>query len=300
MIPYSATLGYSTLLDRLSEESVVELDRLLREVEGLPPGVQQEALMDLLPELGDQYVGASSLVSAQFFAELQEMQGIRNPIAPETLDSVPRPRWHALAGWGTSGSVFERGGAALMYSLVSGGLTKILTEVASDTMIGNAELQGGNLSAQRVPRPGCCAWCGMLASRGAVYTAETAGKVVGRGVPVGQGKGRGTKGKGRGIKARGSRRMGEDYHDHCRCRVVILTDKNEAELQSTADKYYDAYADAYKATGKNVERNVITYMDENGDRHNLYEWVDQEGDILSDKQRRSRIVAHMREELGVK
>ena len=299
MIPYSATLGYSTLLDRLSTAAVVDLERVLREVDGLPLEVQREALMDLLPELGDQYANASSLVSAQFFAELQDMQDIRNPIAPETLDGVPRSQWHALAGWSTSGSVFERGGAALMFSLMSGGLTKALAEAAADTMIGNAELQGG-LSAQRVPRPGSCAFCGMLASRGAVYTAETGGKVVGRGVPVGQGKGRGSKGRGRGIKPRGSRRVGEDFHDHCRCRVVVLTDKNEAELQATADKYYDAYADAYKATGKNVERNVITYMTDDGSRHNLYEWVDEEGDVLSDKQRRNRIVAEMRQSLGVK
>lgn len=300
MIPYSATQGYATLLDRLSAAAVVDLDTLMRGVADEPLEVQREALMDMLPLLGDEYAGASSMVSAQFFSELQDMQGIRNPIEPEVLTGVDRARWHALAGWGASGSVFERGGAMLMYSLISGGLTKTLAEMAADTMIGNAEIQGGNLSAQRVPRPGSCAWCGMLASRGAVYTAETAGKVVGRGVPVGQGRGRGTKGKGRGIKPRGSRRMGEDFHDHCRCRVVILTDKNEAELQATADKYYDSYADAYKATGKNVERNVITYMDTNGDRHNLYEWVDEEGDILSDKQRRSRIVAHMREDLGVK
>lgn len=140
----------------------------------------------------------------------------------------------------------------------------------------------------------------MLASRGAAYTAETGGKVVGRGVPVGQGRGRGSKGRGRGIKPRGSQRIGEDFHDHCRCKVVILTDKNEAELQATAEKYYDAYADAYKATGKNVERNVISYMDTAGNRHNLYEWVDEGGDVLSDKQRRNRIVAEMRESLGVK
>lgn len=299
MIPYSATLSYSTLLDQLSVAALADLDRLLRTVEGEPLDVQREALMDLLPLLGDEYVGASSLVSAQFFAELQVMQEIPKPIAPETLDGFERSRWHALAGWGARGSVFEQGGAMLMYSLVSGGLTKALTEAAADTMIGNAELQGG-LSAQRVPRPGCCAWCGMLASRGAVYTAETGGKVVGRGVPVGQGKGRGSKGRGRGIKPRGSRRVGEDFHDHCRCRVVVLTDKNEAELQATADKYYDAYADAYKATGKNVERNVITYMTEDGSRHNLYEWVDEEGDVLSDKQRRNRIVAEMRQSLGVK
>lgn len=298
MIPYSATQGYSMLLDRISESALVDLDRVMLGLAGEPVEVQREALMDLLPELGDEYVGASSLVSAQFFTDLQEMQGVRRPVQAESLTGADRGRWHALAGWGARGSVFEAGGAALMYSLIAGGLVKTLTESASDTMIGNAEAQGG-MRSQRVARPGCCAFCGMLASRGAVYTAETGGKVVGRGVPVGQGRGWGSKGRGRGIKARGSQRLGEEFHDHCRCRVVVLTENNEAELQSEADKYYDAYVDAYKATGENVERNVITYMDDEGQRHNLYEWVDDAGDVLSDKQRRNKIVAQMRSDLGV-
>lgn len=300
MIPLSATLGYSTLLSRLSDSALVELDRVMASVVTESPAVQREALMDLLPILGNQYVGASSLVSAEFFTELQAMNEIRKPIAAETLDDVDTSRWHSLARWGTQPSMFEQGGTALVYSLLAGGLTKILTESAADTMIGNAELQG-DMYSQRVPRPGCCGFCGMLASRFAGYKSkESAGQVVGRGVPVGKGRGRGSKGKGRGIKTRGSRKLGEDFHDYCRCRIVVVTEGNEVELQATADKYYEAYREAYDKADQGLVRVETTYKIGPGDYKTKYSWADNDGAAVSPEGRVKMIVASMRDELGVK
>ena len=94
-------------------------------------------------------------------------------------------------------------------------------------MIGNMEADvKTRWRYQRVPRVNCCAFCGMLATRGAVYTsAGSAGSVVGAGVPVtpdGEKRKRG--GQGKGIKPRGSRRLGEDYHDNCYCTVTAVKD----------------------------------------------------------------------------
>ena len=301
MIPYSATLGYATLLDRLSAAALADLDRLLRAVQDEPIEIQREALMDLLPELGDEYVGASSLVSAQFFDEIQSMMMVSKPVEPQVITSASRARWHALAGWGARGSVIEQGGTMLMYSLLSGGLTKTLTELAADTMIGNAELLNGAQSEfyvgyQRVPRPGCCAFCGMLASRGAAYSSEeSAGKVVGRGRPVGSHK------LAKGINPRGSQRAGEKFHDHCRCSVVAVSESMYAEMQADADRYYEAYKAARgEATGK-LEWNTTEWMAPDGTRHHVSEWVDEQGDTFkADNRLTKRIVAEMRDSLGVK
>lgn len=294
MIPLSATLGYSALLERLSDSALVELDRVMASVANESPRVQREALMDLMPLLGDQYVGASSLVSAEFFTELQAMNEIRNPIAAETLDKVEPGRWHALVGWGAQGSMFEQGGAALVYSLLSGGLTKILTESAADTIIGNAGLQGG-MRSQRVPRPGCCAFCGMLASRFAEYTSgSSAGKVVGRGKPIGSHR------LSKGIRSRGSRAVGEDFHDYCRCRIVAVTEKNEVQLQSTAEKYYDAYRDSADKVndGLKLERTDVKLSD--GTIKSTNRWVNAAGSARSSKETTGDILAAMRLDLGVK
>ena len=156
LIPYSVTQGYSILRKALTDQALVDLDQLMRSVADEPPAVQREALMDLLPALGDQYASATGEVAAVFSGELMELQGVKNPVAPETL-ALPEPGiWHALVGYGTTDRVLERGGALLMYSLLSGGLTKRLTEFAADTMIGNGTIQSVSTSAARVPKPGCC------------------------------------------------------------------------------------------------------------------------------------------------
>lgn len=299
LIPYSVTQGYSLLRGALSDAALVELDRLMRSFAGESPAVQREALLDLLPVLGNQYASATGEVAAAFSGELMELQEVKKPVAPEVLALPPAQSWQALAGWGTSDRVMERGGMLLAYSMLAGGLTKRLTEFAADTMIGNASIQSVATSAARVPKPGCCAFCGMLASRGAVYSTESAGVVGGRGIPVGQGKGRGSKGRGRGIKTRGSREIGEDFHDHCRCEVVALTAGNEAQLQADADKYYEAYRESADKVNDGLTLKVTDVSTEERLK-NKYEWVNAKGEARSAKERTADIVSAMRLDLGVK
>lgn len=299
LIPYSATQSYSLLRSALSDAALVDLDKIMRASANESPAVQREALMDLLPALGNQYASATGEVAAVFSGELMELQGVKKPAAPETLALPPAQSWFALAGFGASDRVMERGGMLLAYSLISGGLTKRLTEFAADTMIGNASIQSVSTSAARVPKPGCCAWCGMLASRGAVYSTESAGVVGGRGVPVGEGKGRGSFGKGRGVKTRGSRAIGESFHDHCRCEVVALTAGNEAQLQADADRYYEAYRDSADKVNDGLTLKVTDVSTEERLK-SKYEWVNAKGEARSPKERTADIVSAMRLDLGVK
>lgn len=299
LVPYSVTQSYSLLRARLSDSALVELDKIMRAVADESPVVQREAMMDLLPALGNQYASATGEVAAVFSGELMDLQDVKKPVAPETLALPPAQSWFALAGFGLSDRTLERGGMMLAYSLIAGGMTKRLTEFAADTMIGNASIQSVATSAARVPKPGCCAWCGMLASRGAVYSTESAGVVGGRGVPVGQGKGRGSFGKGRGIKARGSRAIGESFHDHCRCEVVALTAGNEAQLQADADRYYEAYRESADKVNDGLTLKVTDVSTE-GRLKNKYEWVNAKGEARNAKERTADIVAAMRLDLGVK
>lgn len=300
LIPYTATAGYSHLLDVLSDSAVVELDRLLAQIQNEPLEVQREAVFELLPALGQQYAGAASDISAEFFTELQDMNEVRKPIKPDVLPPVDPERWQSLAGWATSDRAFEQGGHLLMYSLLSGGLTRILSEWSADTIVGNAEAQGG-MRAQRVPRPGCCAFCGMLASRYAEYkSTKSAGEVVGRGVPVGKGKGRGLYGRGTGLRPRGSRQLGQDFHDFCRCRIVAVTEKNEVELQATAEKYYESYADAYQHVRDGQTLRATEYEVGDGRTKNKYEWFDSSNRVRSSQDSTKDILAKMRQDLGVK
>ena len=248
MIPYSAVSSYSLALDQLSVAALGDLRALLDGLEGTSPERTQRILHEAFPEVFDPFVSASSAVSASFYEEVRDMSGVKGSFAAQTLDSVETDRWRSLVGFGTAPAVFEQGGMALVYSLLSGGLTRVLTEMAADTVIGNAGIDPAPMSYQRVPQPGCCAFCGMLASRGASETTsysseESALRVVGRGVPVEKTRGR-RGGQGKGIGARGSRKIGEKFHDHCKCRAVPVTEGNSVQMQADAEKYFDAYGTA--------------------------------------------------------
>lgn len=244
MIPYSAVNSYSLTLDQLSVAALADLRALLDGLQGESPERTQQILIEAFPEVFDPFAAASSAVSASFYEEVRDMSDVKGSFAVQTLDTVDVGRWSALVGFGTAPAIFEQGGSALVYSLLSGGLTRVLTEMAADTVIGNASLDPAPMSYQRVPQPGCCAFCGMLASRGASYSSrESAMGVVGRGVPVDKTRGK-RGGQGKGIGARGSRKLGEKFHDHCKCRAVPVTAGNSVQLQAGADKYFDAYADA--------------------------------------------------------
>ncbi|GAA0200676.1 hypothetical protein [Glutamicibacter creatinolyticus] len=293
MIRSAVTAEYQNLLNVVRDTADAGLRALLMEIMGLPPAQQREALHDILPTLGAQYSDMTSEVSTVFFDSLMEMQSVKKPVPSDLLDPMDKKRWHALVGWGASDTTFDNGGMLLMQQLITGGMNRILTEVAGDTMIGNAMLQSELMRAQRVPQPGCCNFCAMLASRFAEYkSAESAGRVVGRGVPVGQGKGHGSFGKGRGIKTRGTRKLGEKYHDHCRCSIVIVTEDNYAELQAGADRYYEAYKEAAENVNSGLTLKVTDISSETRLK-NKYEWVKADGTLTTPKSRTREIVRAM-------
>lgn len=243
MIPLSLVRGYDTTLTQLSTAALGDLRRLMDSLSDVDPSRAQAVLQEAFPEVFNPYAAASSAVSASFYEEVRDYVEVKGRFDAETLDSVDPSRYGALVGWGARPSVFERGGQALAYSLLSGGLTQILTEMSADTIVGNAALDPAPVGYQRVPRPGCCSFCGMLASRGAAYSSEgAAGGVVGRGLEVPKVKRRG--GQAKGIRARGARSLGERFHDDCKCRAVPVNQGNAVQMQSDADKYLEAYADA--------------------------------------------------------
>lgn len=91
-----------------------------------------------------------------------------------------------------------------------------------------------------------CAFCAMLVARGGDYTSERAAlTVVGRGMEVSatiRPDGRRKRGgQAKGIKPRGSRGLGEKFHDNCGCAVVEVIGgwTPTAEEQRFIDLYED-------------------------------------------------------------
>lgn len=300
MIPLAMVGGYDLALTQLSTAALADLRELVRGVEGLAPDRAQAILQEAFPDLFNPYAAATSAVSASFYEEIRNYANVSGSFAAETLDTVDSGRWGSLVGFGSAPSALEQGGAALAYSLLSGGLTSVLSEMASDTIYGNAQNERVTMGFQRVPKPGCCGFCGMLASRGAAYSSSaSAGGVVGRGVPVEKTRGK-RGGQGRGIKSRGSRAAGQPFHDHCKCRAVQVYADSPVELQKGADKYFESYADARDKANNGLVLESEQFKSPDGSLKNKYRWVDAGGKRVSSADKTKMIAASMRFDLGTK
>lgn len=302
MIPYSLVQSYGWTLDQLSSAAIGELSGLLAATADMPDETRRLVVIEAFPELFGPYAAATSEVSARFYEEIRQAAEFRGRFDAEVLPLVDTSRLYALAGAGTVPAMFEQAGAAL--SFLAGGLVSILSEHAADTVIGNAALDDRNkVRFQRVPRAGCCGFCGMLASRSAaagnLYTSEEAAlRVVGRGMPVEATRGK-RGGQAKGIRPRGSRQMGQSFHDYCRCRAVPVNEGNAVQLQADADSYYDAYRKAADKVSAGQQW-VPGERGDDGQRTSKGHWIDAEGNARSNDEKQAQILAFMRADLGVK
>jgi hypothetical protein len=300
MIPLAVVQGYDLTLDRLSTAALADLRALLAGLEGVSPERTKDVLFQAFPEVFNPYAAASSAVSASFYEEVRDLAGVGGSFSAETLDLVESDRWNALVGAGTQPRMLEQAAGNLMFQFLAGGLTSVLSTMAADTIIGNAQNDPVRTGFQRVPKPGCCGFCGMLASRGAAYTSKEAAEgVVGRGVPVGSGRGKGIKGRGGGIKARGSREIGQTFHDHCKCRAVPVHEGNSVQMQADAGKYFDAYAVARDKINEGLVLTTETFKASDGSLKNTYKWVDAAGAQVTSKDKTKMIATAIRHELNV-
>lgn len=302
MLPLAMVNGYDTTLSQLSVAALADLRALMASLDGVAPDRAQRVLQEAFPEIFNPYAAASSAVSASFYEEVREFAGVGGSFAAETLDTVDTSRWSALVGFGTAPRALEQGGMALAYSLLSGGLTQILSEVAADTVFGNGQNDDEPVGYQRVPKSGCCAFCGMLASRSGsdLYSSkEAATRVVGRGTPIPEpGTRRRRGGVARGIRPRGTREIGEKYHDHCACRGIPVFDDNYVEMRADAGKYFDAYADARTDVNARFDLDYTQHKSADGSLKNSYFYRDTETGERDERNRDQLILARMRKITG--
>lgn len=271
------------------------------------PLFRQDALMEVVPELGVRSAGAAGLVSASFFDEVMAYQG---QDVSAFVPDAERRAWLALTGWVLShpeASVVGALAAGYAFNLLAGGFTRLVSKSASDTIMSNSATVGARV--QRVPAPGCCAFCAMLASRGAVYRSEeSAGTVVGRGTPVSKNlyvgangvQRRTPGGAAKGIGKRYTRDLGAQFHDHCKCRVVPLTRGNSAQLEAIEGDYFEAYTDAAREIQAGKKLVSTTTKSADGSLKTKSSWVDAKGSPMSTEKTTRMILAKMRQDLGVR
>lgn len=228
---------YGRALDDLFTVAAEELLRLMAAVQDPNPVAFRDSLLEYFPELASQYTSSAAQLSAAWYEEARR-EAVGGEYFARTSAGPTADRIDALVRYSVA-PLFGQSNSTVM-SLMGGGFQRMIADSGRDTTILNVSNDRISVGWQRVPRPGCCAFCAMLAGRGPVYRSEaSSGSVVGRGVDAAVTAGR-RGGQGRGVNPRGSQTLGDKFHDYCRCVVaqVFVGDSWSKQVQRQYAELY--------------------------------------------------------------
>lgn len=198
---------------------LVERDLLafLASLDFARPAAVQAALFEFIPELVSQYGDIAATVAADWYEELRDSEGVsgrfRAPLAP----AVSTDQVNGRLGFATrsSGPLWS-GDAAALSSFLGLMTNEYALQPGRDTIMEAARKD--NAAYARVPEPGACKFCLMLASRGFVYSKFTVGDT-------------------------------KKFHGKCRCNPMPVWDETRARVEYgyDPDTLYDLYRKARDA-----------------------------------------------------
>lgn len=132
----------------------------------------EEALRDILPALIDEYGAAAATVAADWYDDLRAEAGVRGPFRATPAD-IPDVGAQALVGWALA-EVADPTDLTAFRSLIEGGTQRRIANFSRQTVMGSAVADPQSDGWQRVTDGNGCAFCRMLAGRGAVYSESSA------------------------------------------------------------------------------------------------------------------------------
>lgn len=216
----------------------------------------RNALLTFLPELVTEYGDVSALLAADFYDMLRDappsaasfQAAYAAPVDPRASEGSVR--------WAVA-PLFDQD-EALFLSQILGSTQRLVSERGRGTIFGSAAADPIRTGVARIPRgTETCAFCIMLASRGAVYQSEVSAELV-----VGRGSNRTgydltgkrlSGGIGGGIKPRGNQALAEQFHDNCDCATVTI--RSDSDWPDGYD--LEEYRALYRA-GSGVGRDAPT------------------------------------------
>lgn len=238
-----------------------DLSAFLYQIRDLPVAEVRDLLTQVMPELVGPYMTAAGELSATWYEDLRAAVAARGTFYAQTSTRwVEASQANAVARWAVA-PLADADDAASTLNRLAGAAQRMIFDEARGVVEGNVVRDPVRVGYQRMARPGCCAFCGMLASRGAEYrSSETAGGVVGRGSTRTGFNAAGKRlagGIGGGIRTRGRMNLGDRYHDDCQCVVTpVFFGTEMAELAAAEEaKYLEMYQQAGGGSTKEVLAN---------------------------------------------
>lgn len=255
------------ILEQLHTLATADVVRLWRSASGsdLDSRAFRELIVQAYPDIATQYASVAADLAAEWYDASAPDLAYRASAVPV----APTEQYAANARYALAAT----GEAALGH--LAGALQRAVWNGARDTIAENVSMESGSRWA-RYASSTACAFCRVMSSRGAVYgSAASAGVVVGRGQEMSasdrRARARGeTRRSGRFIA--GGRRtrnpdgqkMGDKYHNSCRCITVEVRPGRSYEPPSYVEQWEQDYIAASRAVqpgaGAGELKDILAHM----------------------------------------
>lgn len=149
-----------------------ELFNLWQELTSLPPDMLRDALMDLLPGMGDEYGNAAASLAADWYDDLREAAGVPGVFVATPSDPPSAERWQSLVRWGVSPLYQETPDYRGALQLIDGGFQRTVSDRHRLTVVDSTKRDPQAKGWRRVGVGRSCGFCRMLIDRGAVYSGD--------------------------------------------------------------------------------------------------------------------------------
>lgn len=233
---------YRRALNQLATVSFAQAKALLSQIEDANPILFRDRLLEAFPLVAAPYMTAAGDLSAAWYEEMRAESVGGSYAASSAVESAPEAM-ESLVRYAVT-PLFQ-GSSSTVLGLLAGGMQRLVANGARDTIYDNVMADRVRVGYARIPRSGCCAFCGLLASRGAAYnSAASAGSVVGAGVDASVTRGK-VGGQGKGVKARGNQALGRRFHDFCQC-IAMPVFQGDTFHKDVVSKYEKLYEDSFE------------------------------------------------------
>jgi hypothetical protein len=179
------------------------------------PLAVKEAMLELFPDLVATYGESAAALAADYYDELRESSGVPGRFSAVAAGTVPVEQVEASTRWGL-GALFGGAGPDASFGSLGGVLDRYVKQAGRDTVTGSARRDPRRASFARVPSgSSTCAFCMMLASRGAVYESKASAGDM------------------------------HKYHGDCDCQPVAVWSESDLPDGYDPDALYEKYLDIH-------------------------------------------------------
>lgn len=242
-MPPVAVAEFQGVLGELANRAGVAISRLLPRLARMTLREQLVFITDAYPALLDPFLSASARMTTQWYAEQPTTGGRAATAAGPGARLTPAAFAPEPAQLPTPERLAVSGRWAMLQpqplQAMRGSATRAIFDASRDTVLDNAEREGVRYA--RYASATACGFCRMLASRGGEYRSEAAAlTVVAR-------------------RRRGTRPLGERYHDNCKCLAVPVRD-GVYEPPSYVEQWQNDY-DRARLDGARTPNEIARAMD---------------------------------------